>query len=309
MEQTFTNLGVPSRQGDNSGSSAMLNAVPTPRIAYPDQRQTAAPALKAVTAARPAVASRHHVRNASIAFLALLGSICLAYRPDVFDRPVTRFINQWAHRSAVLDTTFWSLDACFVFSGFVLTALVWFCWFDTSSPEIRARLIVGSLVAFPAGCVSRLLQHKLATHPRPFYDQLLHFRAPYLLGDKPLNTWNSFPSDHVTVFAALLTIICIVRPRLGKLVIPYFIIVESARAYMGAHYPSDLLGGAALGALVVWIVQAPRATDFGRRILRWEAASPARFYTAAFALTWATSSLFLEPRTVGSYLLHALRHS
>lgn len=309
MEQTLTSLGTPGLPLTNVPASASLDGIAAV------SRTLAGPAPESlalrgtITASRPV--DKAHLPNLGVAaaFASLLGAIALAYHPDVFDRPIARFVNQWAHRSALLDTACWSLDACFFFSGFVLTALLWFCWFEHPAKDSRARLLIGTLVAFPAGCISRLMQHKLATHPRPFYDPQLHFRGPYLMGDKPLNTWNSFPSDHVTVFAALLTTVCIVRPRLSKFIIPYFIIVESARTYMGAHYPSDLLGGAALGVLVVFAVQSSKALDFARRLLRWEAASPARFYTAAFALTWATSTLFLEPRTVGSYLLHALRHS
>lgn len=305
VEQTLSVLGTAVCPTETAAKRDALTA----RRAALSAELEAAVATVDIPASQSVVPRQRYIRNAAIAFAALLGAIALAYHTAVFDRPISRFVNQWAHRSVVLDTAIWSLDACFLFSGFVFTAFIWFCWFANKDEGSRARLVVGTLVAFPAGCVSRLMQHTVPSHPRPFYDQLLHFRGPYLLGDKPLNTWNSFPSDHVTVFAALLTIICIVRPKLAKFLIPYFIVVESARIYMGVHYTSDVLGGAALGALVIWAMQTPRITELGRRVLRWEASSPGLFYMAAFAVTWGTSNLFLEPRTIGSYLLHAIRHT
>lgn len=305
IEQTLGTLATPARPAEPHRNTASREGVSAPGASIPHFNGGAKAAASAgsrlnVTGA----ADRTYLRNAAIALAGLIGSIVLAYAPNAFDRPVTRFVNQWAHRSAALDTAFWSLDACFVFSGFTLMALIWFCWFENPDAESRARLAVGTLIAFPAGCISRLLQHTVPSHPRPFYDTLLNFRAPYLMGDKPLNTWNSFPSDHVTVFAGLVTAICIARPRLSKFVIPYFAIVESARIYMGAHYSSDVLGGAALGVMVVSAAQSPRAVALGRRLLRWETASPGRFYLAAFFLTSAIASLFLEIRTVASYFVH-----
>lgn len=253
-------------------------------------------------------ADNRHLFNAAIAFVGLLAAIGLARKPYLFDRPVSAFINQFAHRSPSLDLVFWSLDGCFIFSGFALAALIWYCWFGSTQEDSRARILMGTLLAFPIGAVSRLLQHAVPSHPRPFYDPALHFRMPYLMQEHQLNTWNSFPSDHVTVFAALVTVICIARPSLTKFVIPYFVLVESARVYSGAHYPSDLFGGAALGSMVIWLAQRPRMVAIGRRLLRFEIVSPALFYAFAFFFTSRLANLFLEVRTIGSYFFHIHHH-
>lgn len=303
MQQTLGTVNTVGPTLDAQASAPSLSGLPRARRAA----SLAGRSLQATTSS-PAtsrdVPAPSYLRNAAVAFAALLGAITFVYHPDVLDRPVTRFVNHWAHRSPTLDLAFWSLDGCFVFSGFALTALIWYCWFGNTDEDSRARILVGALLAFPAGAISRLLQHTVPSHPRPFYDAVLRFRTPYLMQEKPLNTWNSFPSDHATVFAALLTVICIARPKLSKFVIPYFILVESARIYSGAHYPSDLLGGAALGAMVIWAVQAPRILALGRRLLRFEITSPALFYMCAFFFTTCTATLFLEIRTVGSYFFH-----
>lgn len=238
------------------------------------------------------------------ALLGFLLALALAYEPGVFDLPVARALNQMAHRNARLDVIFWSLDSCFLFSGGVLTMVVWQCWFSTEDLTQRGGILLGTLISFPVGCVSRFLQHVLETHPRPIYDPVLHFRPPFLFGDTPLNTWNSFPSDHATVFGALLTVVCIARPRLARWLIPYFIVVESARVYMGAHYPSDLLGGALLGVMAVWLMHTPYARRVGRALVCRALKAPAVFYPLAFLFSCRLSMLFLESRVVASYLLH-----
>lgn len=303
MQQTFGALNNPGRPLDMQSSTAVLDDISLPGSA-PWPQTPLDPSEPRITFAPEATVRVHYLRNAAIAFAALCASISLAYRPDVLDRPVARFVNQFAHRSPTLDLAFWSLDGCFVFSGFALMAAIWYCWFGNSDADSRARILVGTLLAFPTGAISRLLQHTVPSHPRPFYDPALHFRAPFLTLEKPLNTWNSFPSDHVTVFAALLTVICLARPRLSKFLIPYFIVVESARVYMGAHYPSDLFGGAALGALVISLAQMPRVVAIGRRLLLFEVSAPAWFYMIAFFFTSRMANLFLDLRTVGSYFFH-----
>ena len=163
---------------------------------------------------------------------------------------------------------------------------------------------MGTLLAFPIGVTSRFLQHVIPTHPRPFYDPALGFQAPRIGGEPALNTWFSFPSDHVTVFAALVVVICISRPKLSWIVIPCFVGVELARTYMGAHYPSDLMGGAGLGAMVTFAAQAPWVTKFGCRIVRWESLSPSLFYMIAFIVSFEIATLFWDVRSIADGLVH-----
>lgn len=154
------------------------------------------------------------------------------------------------------------------------------------------------LICIPAGVISRFLQHRLHSHPRPFFDPVLGFNPVFRDSVQRLNTWNSFPSDHATVFAALATVICVVRADLRKFVIPWLIIVEFARMYMGAHYPTDLLGGAALGALMVFLAQAPWALHQCRRLVLIAKTRPFLFYGLAFFLTYQISTLFSDPRSI-----------
>ncbi len=225
----------------------------------------------------------------------------LVYLPRLFDLPLTRLVNTWIYRSKTLNIVLYDLDAYATFTGVAFLAILWGCWFSArlqEEEEVRSRMLAGVLVSIPAGVLSRFLQHGLPTHPRPFFDPALGFHPAFLSSFEQLNTWNSFPSDHATVFAALVTVICMVRADLRKFVIPWFVVVEFARLYMGAHYPTDLLGGTALGALAVFTAQTAWIVDFCRR-LAWKAKDrPLLFYSLAFVVTYQIATLFVDVRGV-----------
>jgi membrane-associated phospholipid phosphatase len=232
--------------------------------------------------------------NVLISGIALAAAFVLSINPDIFDRPLTGLINGFAGRSAFFDRLTFIVFSSSTFSGAVLVAMVWSCWFDTTDPESRSHILVGTLASFGAGAISRFLQYTLPTHPRPFYDSTLGFKMPANL-DQPLNTWNSFPSDHVAVFAGLAIVIYIARSRFSFVAIAITVLAELARVYMGAHYPSDLIGGAALASLVVWATETWWFTSLGAGLSSGSGGRPLYFI-------WARSSLAIRlPRLPVTY--------
>lgn len=234
-------------------------------------------------------------RNVLISAVAFLGALALALVPGAFDRPLSRLINSFANRSALFDHFAAAFSNYFTFSGGVLMALIWYCWFDNKDLESRARILVGTLASFGAGVISRSLQHALPIHPRPYYDPTLGFHAVSGF-DARYNTWSSFPSDHVAVFAGLAIVIYIARSKFAIFAIAWTIFVESSRAYMGAHYPSDLIGSAALAGIVVWASQASRPVSVGAKVVRWEQSSASLFYMSAFFFSYQLATLFDDIR-------------
>ena len=245
-------------------------------------------------------------RNALIALAVVVATIGLAYHPRLVDLPLTKLVNRFANHRAALDSLFYDFDTFFTFSGVILIALIWSCWFKNRDVETRARILVATMTSIGVGGISRFLQHQLPTHPRPFYDPALGFHSPSTLPATPFNTWNSFPSDHAAVFSGLVVTIYLARPRLGMLAAAWLILVESSRVYMGAHYPSDLTAGAALAATLVWASQTPALISVGRQIARRECSSPSLFYTCAFFLSYQIATLFADLRDVGGMVVRGL---
>ena len=229
--------------------------------------------------------TRSHLRHAIVALVCVCAAMGLVYCPYLLDLPLTHLVNRGVHKSPALNVAFYDLDEFAIFSGGAFLALLWACWFSAEpreEEEVRSRLLAGILVCIPAGVLSRFLQHRLHSHPRPFFDPALGFHPVFSSSVQRLNTWNSFPSDHATVFAGLVTAICLVRADLRKFVIPWLIVVEFARLYLGAHYATDLLGGAALGALMVFLAQAPWIVTRCQRLAAAAKVRPFVFYSIAF---------------------------
>jgi undecaprenyl-diphosphatase len=60
----------------------------------------------------------------------------------------------------------------------------------------------------------------------------------------------SFPSGHTLHAIAFSLVACSYYPALGVVLWPFTLLTAVSRVALGLHYPSDVLAGAALGALI-----------------------------------------------------------
>lgn len=63
----------------------------------------------------------------------------------------------------------------------------------------------------------------------------------------------SFPSDHAILAFAVTVVLATVNRTFGAWLAAFGVLVLVSRVFVGAHYPTDVIGGAALGALGAWI--------------------------------------------------------
>lgn len=110
--------------------------------------------------------------------------------------------------------------------------------------EVALRMVAAGMIGF---AVYKLLKSR-TTRLRP-YQVLGGIRA----GIDPLDAF-SFPSGH-TLHAVAFTLVAVSYfPALVSVLVPFTLLVALSRVVLGLHYPSDVLAGAAIGALVAQAV-------------------------------------------------------
>lgn len=102
-----------------------------------------------------------------------------------------------------------------------------------------------------AGIAAALLKFVIG-RARP---RLLDETGPYafdLFG--PNASWASFPSGHTTTIMSCAMALALLLPRWRVPILLAGVFCSLSRVFVGAHYPSDVLGGVALGALASWLL-------------------------------------------------------
>ena len=223
-----------------------------------------------------------------------------------FDSNVFLFLNKFAGKSGLLDESVKLISDTFILNSALFVALLWFIWFKDKREEFRIRLLMGGIAAVLAGVLSRLLQLSLPFHVRPLYNTDLKLTWPIGVEWGTLNHWSSFPSDHASLCFAFATLIWKSDRRLGLFAFFWAAITSSTRVYLGFHYPSDILGGAVLGILMVILFQKLPLPRVVYRLLDWERYASPSFYAVAFIASYQAGTLFNDVRTISHLLVHLL---
>jgi undecaprenyl-diphosphatase len=185
-----------------------------------------------------------------------------------FDVVTIHYINEFARRSRAFDGLIATLGGENLLVSGTVVALFWWAWFreDRESGENREHLIFGFFSGIFAVFLARILALSLPFRERPLRNPLLHFQIPYQMNPDMLIGWSSFPSDHAALFFCLAATVWIASRRLGAVAFCFvFCFICFPRIYLGIHYPSDIIAGAALGMGVAFLSRAARI----RKSLTW----------------------------------------
>lgn len=227
---------------------------------------------------------------------------------NVFDTAIQTFLTGVAADLPILNHPIRVLAALYTFKGLALVAVLWWIWFKPGQrAEWEREMVVATILsALLALATFRIVAHFLPFRMRPVYNPELHLQFPSDdLGAAVLPTWSSFPSDHAMLWVSVATGIFLVWRAVGVLALLHTaIFICLPRVYLGWHYPTDILAGAAFGAATTWTMTRDAVrTRFAVPILRWLQKSPGPGYTLLFALCFELVTQFEELLMLGRLLL------
>ena len=138
-----------------------------------------------------------------------------------------------------------------VLLGLVL-AVLWCWWTVRRRGAEDAASSVAALVWAPLAAGAAVLVNVpirgFVERPRPFND---HQGLEVLVSGK---TDYSFVSDHATIAMALGVALFVANRKFGLVGIGLALLEGFCRVYMGVHYPTDVVGGFALGTAVALLL-------------------------------------------------------
>lgn len=124
-------------------------------------------------------------------------------------------------------------------------------WF-AGKPYVRSTWRLATATALGSAAVA-LLVNQLLSHlwdrPRPFVS---HPGSLTLFTSHARDA--SFPSDHASASFAIAVSVVLLHRRTGAALLVLASLISVARVFEGVHYPTDVLAGAAIGAVSAVVV-------------------------------------------------------
>ncbi len=166
------------------------------------------------------------------------------------------FFYNLAHQSDLLDQVIVFFAVYFPYIVIILAGVFLLVHHEVFKAESTVQVFLEKkkeiLRAFFVGIMAWVLAYGLKFFiqiPRPF-DAFLQVRS--LIPESGY----SFPSGHAAFFMALAFIIFFFHKKAGYIFMFFALIIGLARITSGVHFPIDILGGFALGALVAYFVKS-----------------------------------------------------
>lgn len=183
-------------------------------------------------------------------------------------------------------------------------ALLLLWWAPRAQHEENDRqAVLGIVLATALSVVIGRVIQNVVESPRPLMVPEMAAMYPPAFYDNRLD-WNSFPSDHMALYFTIALGVFLVRRPLGITLMAWCLGgVGFARLYAGYHYPLDLLGGVAIGAVSLAIVSYTRGwlSPLLTKVVHLAARSPALATAAMFLLSFQIATVFNTVRELGEF--------
>ena len=181
----------------------------------------------------------------------------------------------------------------------LVCGLLWF-WCRAHPDQGRRRELIVACIAgaFVAAAISRSLTLIDFGVQRPFRVAELHLPEPFH------TTWEdksgSFPSDHAALAFGLVAGLFLISRPWGWATAAYVLLfVCLPRVYLGIHWPSDIVGGVAIGVATTALLSRPRLrAALAAPVLRLRSRSPELFHVVAFIVLYGLVTRFDNARSL-----------
>src|SRR5690242_12005241 len=224
------------------------------------------------------------------------------------DLAIFQYLNGFAGRWYALDLFFGMEEDNNLLKGALFIAgFVWFWCHPAPGREQRRVAIVNTMPSvFVALVLNRALAVSLPFRQRPMYDPTIPFNDPHVdvVVHFNMEDWTSFPSDTATFFFAMVAGFWLIsrRAAVGYGLYSFFFICTT-RIYLGVHWPSDIVVGAAIGFVTTLGVHALLRDRLARPVLRLEWRQPHWLYVLAFFAAFEVGAMLEDIRRLQRGLL------
>jgi undecaprenyl-diphosphatase len=157
----------------------------------------------------------------------------------IINQKLFYFLNSFAGKSTMLDSVFVFFADILPWILIVFTVF-YFLFLQKSVKKLAVVTFMIGIASF----VTHFLKWQIFLHPRPF------MVLPDVVKLINISGFDSFPSGHATVFAALAAGMLIYNKKLGVIFSIFALLIGVARIISGIHYPLDILTGFGIGFVV-----------------------------------------------------------
>ena len=220
---------------------------------------------------------------------------------------ITNILNTLAHNIDYITGFMFLIVGNSLVKGGVIIAVLWYLWFNEKSKNSQSseKTIITLFSCIVAVAVGRSLNNFLPYRARPILNP--EFDFPYQISEFSwLNTMSSFPSDHAILFFSLATGIFIISKKWGTFSLAYVMfIICLPRIYLGFHYFTDILAGAAIGILITLTIYNLKIIKIlSKRLIILSNKFPGLFYALLFILSYQIATLFDDSRNLIQSIIH-----
>lgn len=228
-----------------------------------------------------------------------------------FDSNIISFLNDFAGHWNTFDELMVLLSENVFIKGALIMACLWWLWFrrESDGPNRRDYVVATVLTGTIAVVLARGLATELVFRDRPMVDAAQHFVMPYSFTGADLEDWSSFPSDHAVLFFALSTGLFLAYRPFGIAAFLWTaLVICFPRIYLGVHWPTDIIAGAAIGIALGWIgtsriIREPIRTYLLPLSESW----PAPFYAGMFLVMFEVMNLYDDGHSILHFLHSAAK--